>query len=143
MCCPFPTPKTLVNRRALPSAQPLCRKSQRPPSSRRQTLRTGLGKRRPATPQRQRLGQPRSTPPDPRRSAQPEPRRLRPSSVLKEDPANPIPVRFRVPPNITKFSGHTNPDVWLEDFHLACRAGGADDDLFTIQYLPLYLAESA
>ena len=50
---------------------------------------------------------------------------------------------FRVPPNITKFSGHTNPDVWLEDFHLACRAGGADDDLFTIQYLPLYLAESA
>jgi hypothetical protein len=33
--------------------------------------------------------------------------------------------------------------VWLEDFCLACQAGGADDDLFIIQYLPLYLAESA
>ena len=33
--------------------------------------------------------------------------------------------------------------MWLEDFRLACRAGGADDDLFIIQYLPLYLGESA
>ena len=30
-----------------------------------------------------------------------------------------------------------------EDFCLTCRAGGADDDLFIIQYLPLYLAKSA
>ena len=33
--------------------------------------------------------------------------------------------------------------MWLEDFRLGYRAGGADDDLFIIQYLPLYLAESA
>jgi hypothetical protein len=32
--------------------------------------------------------------------------------------------------------------VWLEDFHLAYRVVRADDDLFIIQYLPLYLAES-
>jgi hypothetical protein len=31
----------------------------------------------------------------------------------------------------------------LEDFRLACRASGADDDLFIIQYLLLYLVESA
>jgi hypothetical protein len=32
--------------------------------------------------------------------------------------------------------------MWLEDFCLAYRVVGADDDLFIIQYLPLYLAES-
>ena len=33
--------------------------------------------------------------------------------------------------------------MWFEDFRLACRAGGVDDDLFIMQYLPLYLTESA
>jgi hypothetical protein len=33
--------------------------------------------------------------------------------------------------------------MWLEDFCLTCRAGEVDDDLFIIQYLPLYLTESA
>jgi hypothetical protein len=46
-------------------------------------------------------------------------------------------------PNIVKYSRDTNPTVWLEDFCLAYREGKADDDLFIIQYLPLYLAESA
>ena len=54
----------------------------------------------------------------------------------------PFLVRFCVPPNIVKYSRNTNPTVWLEDFCLAYRAGGADDDLFIIQYLPLYLAKS-
>ena len=49
---------------------------------------------------------------------------------------------FRVSLNIVKYSGDTNPIVWLEDFCLACRAGRADNDLFIIQYLPLYLMES-
>jgi hypothetical protein len=31
----------------------------------------------------------------------------------------------------------------LEDYHLACRAGWADDDLFIIQFLPIYLADTA
>jgi hypothetical protein len=43
---------------------------------------------------------------------------------------------------MVKYYGDTNPVVWLKDFHLACRAGGADDDLFIIQYLLLYLAKS-
>ena len=51
-------------------------------------------------------------------------------------------MHFRVPPNIIKYSGDTNPVVWLEDFCLTYRAGGTDDDLFIIQYLPLYLAKS-
>jgi len=55
----------------------------------------------------------------------------------------PFLVRFCVPPNIVKYSRNTNPTVWLEDFCLAYRAGGADIDLFIIQYLPLYLVESA
>jgi hypothetical protein len=55
----------------------------------------------------------------------------------------PFPSWFRAPPNIIKYSGDTNPAVWLEDFRLTCRAGRANDDVFIIQYLPLYLMESA
>ena len=32
--------------------------------------------------------------------------------------------------------------MWLEDFCLIYQAGGADDDLFIIQYLLLYLSKS-
>lgn len=35
------------------------------------------------------------------------------------------------------YSGDTNAAVWLKDFRLAYRAGGADDDLFIIQCLPV------
>jgi hypothetical protein len=45
--------------------------------------------------------------------------------------------------NIVMYSEDTNAIIWLEDFRLAYRACGEDDDLFIIQYLPLYLAESA
>jgi hypothetical protein len=48
---------------------------------------------------------------------------------------------FPVPSNIIKYDGKNNPRVWLEDYHLACRAGGADSDLFIIQFLPIYLAD--
>src|SRR6185295_20064685 len=41
-----------------------------------------------------------------------------------------------------KYSGDTNPGVWLEDYRLACRAGGASDDRFIIQYLPICLGEN-
>jgi hypothetical protein len=33
--------------------------------------------------------------------------------------------------------------VWLEDYRLACHAGGATDDLFVIKNLSLYLGDSA
>ncbi|RLN08232.1 hypothetical protein C2845_PM11G00090 [Panicum miliaceum] len=55
----------------------------------------------------------------------------------------PFPPRFRQPTNVAKYSGETNPGLWLSDYWLACQAGGADDDLFIIRNLPLFLADSA
>ena len=42
-----------------------------------------------------------------------------------------------------KYDGETNPNVWLEDYRLACHAGGARDDYFIIKNLLLHLADSA
>jgi hypothetical protein len=42
-----------------------------------------------------------------------------------------------------RYGGDTNPSVWLEDYRLACHAGGATCDLFVIKNLPLYLSDSA
>jgi hypothetical protein len=50
-----------------------------------------------------------------------------------------FPSHFWVPNNIVKYDGNTNPRIWLEEYHLSCRAGGVDDDLFIIQFLPIYL----
>ncbi|KAF8652000.1 hypothetical protein HU200_062940 [Digitaria exilis] len=54
-----------------------------------------------------------------------------------------IPPRFRLPTNFSKYDGETDPSVWLDDFRLACRVGGAFDDKVIIRNLPLYLAEPA
>ena len=51
----------------------------------------------------------------------------------------PYPKWFRPPSHISKYAGDTNPDHWLEDYHLAFRARGFDDD-FIVQYLPLLLS---
>jgi hypothetical protein len=40
------------------------------------------------------------------------------------------------------YDGDTNHNVWLEDYRLACHAGGATNDLFVIKNLPLYLDDS-
>ena len=53
----------------------------------------------------------------------------------------PFPQHFRPPANITKYTGETNPGIWLEDFRLAYRAGGVDDDYFIIQYLPICVGD--
>jgi hypothetical protein len=45
--------------------------------------------------------------------------------------------------NIIKYHGKTNPSIWLEDYRLAWRAGGANSDLFIIQFLPIYLADTS
>ena len=37
-----------------------------------------------------------------------------------------FPPWYRPPTNILKYSGETNPGLWLEDYWLACQAGGAD-----------------
>jgi hypothetical protein len=34
------------------------------------------------------------------------------------------------------------PRIWLEDYNLASMAGRANDDLFIIEFLPIYLADS-
>jgi hypothetical protein len=54
-----------------------------------------------------------------------------------------FPRCFWVPSNIAKYDGKINPSVWLEDYLHVCRVGGANDDLFIIQFLHIYLAESA
>jgi hypothetical protein len=54
-----------------------------------------------------------------------------------------FPKNFRAPNNIVKYDNETNPSVWLEDYRLACRAGRADNDLFIIQFLPIYLVDTS
>ena len=54
-----------------------------------------------------------------------------------------FPARFRQPANLTKYSGETNLELWLADYHLAYQLGGADDDLLIIRNLPLLLSDSA
>jgi hypothetical protein len=54
-----------------------------------------------------------------------------------------FPKNFRPRGNIVKYNSKTNPIVWLEDYHLTCKAGGADNDLFIIQFLLISLANSA
>jgi hypothetical protein len=54
-----------------------------------------------------------------------------------------FPSHFRAPTNVPRYDRDTNPCVWLEDYRLACHAGGATDDLFVIKNLPLYLSDSA
>ena len=54
-----------------------------------------------------------------------------------------FPPRYRPPTNIPKYSRETNPKLWLEDYRLACQAGGVDNDDFIIHNLPLFLTDSA
>ena len=44
---------------------------------------------------------------------------------------------------MAKYSEKMNPGLWLSDYRLACQTGGADDDLFIIRNLTLFLANSA
>jgi hypothetical protein len=54
-----------------------------------------------------------------------------------------FPRHFRASGNIIKYDGKINPSVWLETYCLVCRSGEANNDLFIIQFLPIYLADSA
>jgi hypothetical protein len=31
-----------------------------------------------------------------------------------------FPTQFQQPTNVTKYSGKMNPELWLDDYHLAC-----------------------
>ena len=54
----------------------------------------------------------------------------------------PFPPRFRQPTTLVKYSGETDPAVWLNDYRLACQLGGATDDAVIIRNLPLHLANA-
>jgi hypothetical protein len=54
----------------------------------------------------------------------------------------PFPPRFRQPTTLVKYSGETDPAVWLNDYRLACQLGGATDDAVIIRNLPLHLADA-
>jgi hypothetical protein len=49
---------------------------------------------------------------------------------------------FRQPTSINKYTGETNPRVWLNDYRLAYQLGGATTDEVIIRNLPLHLANS-
>jgi hypothetical protein len=54
-----------------------------------------------------------------------------------------FPQRFCQPTSIDKYTGETDPRVWLNDYRLACQLGGATADEVIIRNLPLHLADSA
>jgi hypothetical protein len=47
--------------------------------------------------------------------------------------------RFHQPTLIDKYTGETDPRVWLNNYHLACQLGGATTDELIIRNLPLHL----
>jgi hypothetical protein len=53
-----------------------------------------------------------------------------------------FPKYFQASSNVVKYNDKTNPSIWPKDYHIACKVGGADDDMFIIQLLPIYLANS-
>ena len=53
-----------------------------------------------------------------------------------------FPPRFRQPTTLVKYSGKTDPAVWLNDYRLACQLGGATEDAVIIRNLPLHLVDA-
>jgi hypothetical protein len=53
--------------------------------------------------------------------------------------STPVPVRYRPPMNVHKYTWETNPDLWLEDYRLAYQTRGIDSDAFIIHNLPCTL----
>ena len=61
----------------------------------------------------------------PRRGGRPNDRSTnpdgpRPCAFDRRNQRASFPQRLRPPTNIAKYTGETNPGVWLEDFWLAC-----------------------
>jgi hypothetical protein len=54
-----------------------------------------------------------------------------------------FPQRFRQPTSIDKYTGETEPRVWLNDYRLACQLGCATTDEVITLNLPLHLTHSA
>jgi hypothetical protein len=54
-----------------------------------------------------------------------------------------FPQRFRQPTSIVKYTGETNPHVWLNDYCLAYQLGGSTTNEVIICNLLLHLADLA
>jgi hypothetical protein len=54
-----------------------------------------------------------------------------------------FPQRFRQSMSIDKYTGETDPRVWLNNYRVACQLGGATTDEVIIRNLPPHLADSA
>jgi hypothetical protein len=52
-----------------------------------------------------------------------------------------FPQHFRQPTSIDKYTGETEPRVWLNDYRLVCQLGGATTDEVILRNLPLHLAD--
>jgi hypothetical protein len=63
--------------------------------------------------------------------------------ISRETRTASFPQRYRQPTTITKYSGETDPRIWLNDYRLACQLGSATTDAVVIRNLPLHLADSA
>ena len=53
-----------------------------------------------------------------------------------------FPPRFRQPTTLVKYSGETDPAVWLNDYRLVCQLGSATEDAVIIRNFPLHLADA-
>jgi hypothetical protein len=54
----------------------------------------------------------------------------------------PTPHRFHAP-NIEKYDSEIDPKIWLVNYQLTMKAASTPDMFFMIQYLPIYLTNSA
>jgi hypothetical protein len=65
---------------------------------------------------------------DSREDRSPTPEPLRTCVFSREIRTASFPQRFRQPTSIDKYTGETDPHVWLNDYRLACQLGGATTD---------------
>ena len=53
-----------------------------------------------------------------------------------------IPPNFRLATGVSKFTGESKPETWLEDYRVAVQIGGENDEV-AMKHLPLMLEGSA
>ena len=53
-----------------------------------------------------------------------------------------IPPNFQLATGVSKFTGESKPDTWLEDYRVAVQIGGGNDEV-AMKHLPLMLEGSA
>ena len=53
-----------------------------------------------------------------------------------------IPPNFRLGTGVSKFTGESKPDTWLEDYRVAVQIGGGNDEV-AMEHLPLMFEGSA